>query len=90
LWSGLAVGEEREEEEEEEEIDGDVEGIECERFRLEREEDVVKMIADPKLPSEEEIQRHYVSGHIPYRNWCHVCVKAQGRDTQHRADKGKE
>jgi hypothetical protein len=51
---------------------------------------VVKKIVDPKLPTEEEIQRHYVCGHIPYRNWCHVCVKAQGRETQHREIGDKE
>ena len=48
LWSGLAVGSEdseeldaeNEDDEEEVEINGDFEGIECERLRLQREDDL--------------------------------------------------
>ena len=76
--------------EEGEEIDGDIEGTIGERIKLRREDDVVKKIADPKLPSDEEVQRHYVCGHIPYRSWCQVCIKAAGRDFQHRTDSKKE
>ena len=29
-------------------------------------------------------------GHLPYRNWCPICVKAQGKDRDHVKDDGKE
>jgi hypothetical protein len=29
-------------------------------------------------------------GHLPFRNWCPVCIKAKGRDLDHRQDSGKE
>ena len=25
-------------------------------------------------PTEEEVKKYYVSGHIPYRSWCHHCA----------------
>ena len=28
--------------------------------------------------------------HLPYRNWCPVCIKAKGKDMDHRKDAGKE
>ena len=77
-------------EESEEELEVEVEGTEGERLRLEVEEDVIKLIKDPLLPSEEEVEKHYLAGHNPYRNWCPVCVKSQGRDTPHRGEGGKE
>ena len=35
----------------------------------------VKKVQDPRLPSEEDVKEHYVSGHMPYRSWCHHCVR---------------
>ena len=61
-----------------------------ERIGLPKEDEVVKRIVDPKLPSQEEVDRHYLMGHLPYRNWCPVCVRAKGRDQDHTADSGKE
>ena len=29
-------------------------------------------------------------GHIPYRDWCPVCVQAQGREMGHMKDEHKE
>ena len=40
----------------------------CEYIRAESEPDVVKKIADPRLPSESEVQKHLLRGHIPYRD----------------------
>ena len=40
----------------------------------------VKKVHDPKLPTEEEVRDHYLSGHMPYRSWCHHCVRGQGRE----------
>ena len=53
-------------------------------------DELVKTLRDPKLPTQEDVDRHYLTGHIPYRNWCPVCVKAKGRDGDHRVDSGKE
>ena len=35
-------------------------------------------------PSREEIRRHCVT-HMPFRNWCPICVAARGRDLPHRS-----
>ena len=58
-------------------------GLSAERISLEREDDVIKRIVDPILPSKSEVDRHFMSGHIPYRNWCPVCIKARGREMDH-------
>ena len=55
-------------------------GDPVERLALEEEGAVVRKLVDPKLPSKEEVEVHYVRGHFPYRNWCHICVRAKGRD----------
>ena len=44
----------------------------------------VKNIHDPKLPSKEEVKEHYESGHMPYRSWCHHCVRGRGRERDHQ------
>ena len=67
-----------------------VEGVEGNRLSLERKDEGIKKIGDPKLPSENEVESHRQKGHIPYRSWCPVCVMSQGRDSQHRGDHGKE
>ena len=43
---------------------------------------VIKM-HDPKLPSEEEVRMHMLC-HLPYRSWCHHCVRGRGRERDHR------
>ena len=43
----------------------------------------VKKVHDPKLPTEEEVKEHYLSGHMPYRSWCHHCVGGRGRERDH-------
>jgi len=79
------------------ESDADDEGIQremnsgvCERIVLEKDDVVVKRILDPKLPSQDEVDRHCVTGHLPFRNWCPICVKAKGRDVDHKRDSRKE
>ena len=49
-----------------------------------------KELIDPEAPSQQEINEHFIRGHLPYRNWCPVCVQAQGRDDDHKRDQGKE
>ena len=51
--------------------------------RIKKEEDkTIKKMVDPKLPTEREVEDHE-RFHIPYRNWCPICVQAKGRDTNH-------
>ena len=55
-----------------------------------KEDDFVRKIADPKLPTPEEIERHRIMGHFPYRNWCPLCVRAMGKEMPHKSDSGKD
>ena len=54
------------------------------RIHVEPEGAILKKMADPRLPSKEEVEQHCLRGHIPYRDWCHVCVRAMGKSTPHR------
>ena len=65
-------------------------GDSVERLALEKEAAVARKPVDPKLPSKEEVEDHYVSGHFPYRNWCHICVRAKRRDMGHREEGRKD
>ena len=38
-----------------------------------------KIKTSPYLPSAAEVAKHCAT-HLPYRNWCPVCVKAKGRE----------
>ena len=69
------------------EVDEDAEcegDDDVERIKLDPEDDVIKKLKDPRLPSQDEVERHCMRGHIPYRDWCHVCVKAMGKALQPR------
>ena len=55
----------------------------CERVRVEKEDAVVKKLLDPKLPTREAVNTHWLMGHVEYRNWCEVCVKARGKEWDH-------
>jgi hypothetical protein len=65
-------------------------GDQVERLALGRDGAIVRKLIDPKLPSEKEVEEHYVRGHFPYRNWCHICVRAKGKDMGHQKEGGKE
>ena len=67
-----------------------MEGEIGERLKLPKEEDVVKKLRDPKLPTQEEVDRHYLTGHMKFRDWCPVCVKSQGKEMDHTRDKRQE
>ena len=56
-----------------------------ERVRAERNDDMIKSMADPRKPTQKEVEAHEIT-HLPYRNWCPVCVKAKGKDLDHRRD----
>ena len=62
-------------------------GVVCERVGLASEEDFVKVLKDPKLPSQRDVDMHYLMNHLPYRDWCPVCVKAKGKEMGHTRDK---
>ena len=40
-------------------------------------------VHDPKLPTEERVRQHLL-GHLPYRSWCHHCIRGRGRERDHR------
>ncbi len=61
-----------------------------ERLKLEEEGEYVSKLVDPKLPSEREVEEHKMMGHVVYRNWCPICVKARGKEMDHKVDGGKE
>ena len=42
-------------------------GEDCERVALEREGAEIRKLVDPKLPSQKEVDDHWIRGHIPYR-----------------------
>ena len=65
---------------EEEEIEATSEEEIPEKVEAERDDEAMKKMIDPSLPSQEEVAMHCLMGHIPYRSWCPVCIKSQGRD----------
>ena len=73
-----------------EELEVDDSEIEGERLVIKRDDEIIKKVKDPNLPTSEEVDGHCVMGHIPYRDWCPICVKAQDRDMGHMKDDGKE
>ncbi len=63
--------------------DAEVAGAEGERIRAEKETERTKSITDPRKPTEKEFEDHHRT-HLPYRNWCPHCVRAKGKDLDHR------
>jgi hypothetical protein len=39
-------------------------------------------MADPKLPSQEEVEEHQKT-HLPFRNWCRHCIRGKGKEAPH-------
>ncbi len=64
-------------------------GAEGERIRAEMEAEVMKTILDPLKPTEKEVEDHNRT-HMPYRNWCPHCIRAKGKDMDHRRVVGGE
>ena len=75
---GTESEEPQKEENEEIGIEEELEGEEVEHGKRK-----TKKVHDPKLPTEEEVKEHYLSGHMPYRSWCHHCVRGRGRERDH-------
>ena len=53
-----------------------VEGLQT--FRAAKDERVLKNFAGPSRSTQREIEDHERT-HLPYRNWCPICVQAKGR-----------
>ena len=58
-------------------------GAEGERIKSEKDVERLKSILNPRKPSEKEVEDHNRT-HLPYRNWCPLCVRAKGKDMDHR------
>ena len=43
-----------------------------------------RFLPGPMEPIQSQAEDHRASGHIPFRNWCSVCVRARGTGEQHR------
>ena len=79
IWENVLVNEEEVEEEEgEEEEEEEGEGRRP------------KVKKNPKLPSESEVEEHYATNHVPFRNWCKVCIMAKAVNSGHRKLKSEE
>ena len=48
------------------------------QLEVEEEPDHLRKLVDPKLPTQEKVEEHYLRGHVPYRNWCPMCIQARG------------
>ena len=51
-----------------------------ERTGLPKEDEVIKKLVGPKLPSQEDVEMHYLRGHLPFQTWCPICVKAKAHE----------
>ena len=60
------------------------------RIGLDKEDEFVRKLVDPKLPSVEEVERHSLMGHVEYRNWCSICVRARGKELDHTRQEDKD
>ena len=77
-------GEGRDGDADDEAVAGEPVSGEGERMSSTPEDDVVRKLLDPKLPSQEEVDRHYAMGHAVLRNWCPVYVRANGKEMDHK------
>ena len=45
------------------------------------------LLRSPIRPSAEDVEKHDAT-HVPYRNWCPICVAARGKEDPHRRQVG--
>ena len=43
-----------------------------------------KALPDPGNASSEEIEKHYLANHLPFRSWCECCVQGKAKDLPHK------
>ena len=82
---GMTKESEKEEEEEEKEEEGEEkeeeDSVDDLSFFKSEAQPALKS-PNPITPTSAEMEQHNLT-HLPYRNWCPVCVKAKCRETQH-------
>jgi hypothetical protein len=76
--------------EDEEVLDEAVRGEMAERVGLKKDDEFFRSLRDPKLPTREDVDLHARMGHLPFRDWCEVCVKAKSKERGHVRDRGHE
>ena len=64
-------------------------GDEVERMKAQDESGQIRKMLDPRLPTQKEVDEHGLN-HLPYRNWCPVCIRAKGKDMDHTSVVDKE
>ena len=45
------------------------------------------LLRSPIRPSAEDVEKHDAT-HVPYRNWCPICVAARGKEDPHKRQVG--
>ena len=48
-----------------------------------QDEPKIRTKKSPAKPSKEDIERHNACGHLPYRDWCPICVQGRGKEDGH-------
>ena len=76
---GLSMETEAEDEEKEKSY----KGIDADRLEKEGDKREIRRLIDPRKPTTEEVDEHELT-HVPYRNWCPICVMAKGKELDHR------
>ena len=66
-----------------EEKKGSFKAVDAERKGKEEDGRDMRKLIDPRRPTKEEVDEHDLT-HLPYRNWCPICVKAKGKELDHR------
>ena len=44
----------------------------------------IQIKCSPCMPSKADIEKHNAAGHLPYRNWCPICVWGRGKEDAHK------
>ena len=47
------------------------------------ESEPIRGLKDPGQPSREDVENHNLT-HLPYRNWCDICVRAKAKEDAHK------
>ena len=58
-------------------------------IELQAEQAPVQVIRSPSQPTQADIDHHNACGHVPFRDWCPVCVQTSAMEDGHR-NKGEE
>ena len=62
---------------------GGYRSVEVERKGKDEEKRELRKLIDPRKPTQEEVDEHELT-HLPYRNWCPICVRGKGKELDHR------